>query len=136
MFVTLFCAVFDPASGTASYASAGHPSPVLLRPGSAPAFPLDSTAMMAGLFPDMPVESRELDLRPGDTLLLYTDGVTEAFDAKGVAFGESRLAEHLARERGGTAAEVVAGVLGAVRQHAGDESQSDDITLVAVRHEG
>jgi phosphoserine phosphatase RsbU/P len=136
MFVTLFCAVFGPEKGKVTCASAGHPSPVLLRPGDAPSLPLASTAMAAGIFPGMGVESRELELRPGDTLVFYTDGVTEAFNAEGVQFGEGGLTEHLAREPGASAAETVAGVVGAVRRHAGGHPQSDDITVVAVRYGG
>ncbi|MFL5343095.1 MAG: SpoIIE family protein phosphatase [Gemmataceae bacterium] len=136
MFVTLFCAVFDLKSRSFRYASAGHPSPVILRPGSAPSMSLESTAMMAGLYSGMPVESRQLDLRPGDTLVIYSDGITEAFNAQGDSFGDRRLVEHLAGDLAASAAAVVAGVVGAVRQHAGDQPQSDDITVVAVRYNG
>jgi sigma-B regulation protein RsbU (phosphoserine phosphatase) len=135
LFVTLFCAVFDPQTARVTCASAGHPSPVLLRPGSAPSLPFRSSTMVAGILPGMEVGSQTLELRPGDTLVLYTDGVTEAFSPEEVLFGDARLIAQLTREPGGKAAETVASVLRAVRQHAGDYPQSDDITIVAVRYD-
>jgi sigma-B regulation protein RsbU (phosphoserine phosphatase) len=133
MFVTLACAVVEWEKRLVTCASAGHPSPVLLRPGSAPSLPLPSTAMVAGIFPGMEVSAEAMQLHPGDTLVFYTDGVTEAFDAKGSMFGEARLLEQLAREPGASAADTVAAVLAAVRHHAGEHPQSDDITVLAIR---
>src|SRR5262249_2306041 len=98
MFVTLFCAIFDPAHGAVTCANAGHLSPVLVRSGSVPSLPFAPSAMVAGVFPGMEVRSQKLDLRPGDTLVFYTDGVTEAFSATSELFGETRLREQLARE--------------------------------------
>jgi sigma-B regulation protein RsbU (phosphoserine phosphatase) len=136
LFVTLSCAAFQPHAGKVTYASAGHPSPILLRPGQPPALPFQSTGLVAGLMEhtQMPVQS--LDLHAGDMLVFYTDGVTEAFDDKGQPFGERRLLQHLARSTGGSAAETVASTLGAVRSYAGDQPQSDDIAIVAVRCPG
>ena len=134
MFVTLFCAVFCLKTGAARYASAGHPSPVLLRAGQAPSCPFRPTGMMAGLAAGEEFEGRPLDWGPGDALVFYTDGVTEAFDACGRRFGERRFLEHLATAAGRSAAETTAGALGAVRGHAGGHPQSDDVTLLAVRH--
>jgi sigma-B regulation protein RsbU (phosphoserine phosphatase) len=81
--------------------------------------------------PEIPGAS--LDLHAQDTLVFYTDGVTEAFNAEGQQFGERRLLEHLAQAPGKSAADTVANTLAAVRGHAGDHPQSDDITMVAVR---
>jgi sigma-B regulation protein RsbU (phosphoserine phosphatase) len=134
LFVTLACAVFQPRAGKATYASAGHPSPVLLRSGQAPSLPFPSTGLVAGLMEHTEIPVQSLDLQAGDTLAFYTDGVIEAFDAKGQAFGEHRLLEHLSSGSGQGAAETVARILGAVRSHAGDQPQSDDITIVAVRY--
>jgi sigma-B regulation protein RsbU (phosphoserine phosphatase) len=133
MFVTVFCAVFDLNTGTATYASAGHPSPVRLRPGERPALPFGSTGMMAGLFPEVPLDAVPLDARPGDTLVLYSDGVTEAFNEAGAAFGERGLVRELTGAAPGSAAEAVAAVLGAVKRHAGQAPPSDDITILATR---
>lgn len=133
MFVTIFCAVFDLRTGGSTYASAGHPSPVLLRPGQPPDLPFISTGMMAGLFADMPIDSLPLDARSGDTLVLYTDGVTEAFNSTDQAFGEKGLLGQLTESPGGSAAETVASVVAAVQKHADQSPQSDDITVLAIR---
>src|SRR5262249_27715286 len=100
MFVPLFCPVFDPAGGSVTHARAGHPSPVLLRPGQAPSLPAAPTAMVAGIAAGMDVQRGRVDLRRGDTLVFYTDGVTEAFNADGVQFGEQGLLQHLSRSPG------------------------------------
>jgi sigma-B regulation protein RsbU (phosphoserine phosphatase) len=133
LFVTLACAVFSPRTMKLNFASAGHPSPVLVRPGEAPRLPFDSTGLVAGVVPGLEFSSRNCELWPGDTLVFYTDGVTEAFDRDGSQFGCQRLLEQLAGAAGQSAAEAVTGTLAAVRAHAGDYPQSDDITIVAVR---
>ena len=74
-----------------------------------------------------------IGLEPGDTVILYTDGVTEAFDAQGELLGERRLIAHLTRQPGQTAAETTTSILKAVRRHALGVPQSDDIAVVAAR---
>jgi sigma-B regulation protein RsbU (phosphoserine phosphatase) len=134
LFVTLFCAIFDPRTAMLTCTSAGHPSPVLMRRDEVPSLPFSSSATVAGIFPGMEVGSQTLELQPGDRLVLYTDGVTEAFNAEQAVFGETRLTDHLARERGRKAADTVTNVLKAVRDYAGDSPQSDDITVVALHY--
>jgi sigma-B regulation protein RsbU (phosphoserine phosphatase) len=134
MFVTLSCAVFQPKAGKVTMASAGHPSPVLVRRGQPPSFPVTASGLVAGIVHGAKIPSQSFDLQPGDTLVFYTDGVPEAFNAGGWQFGEQRLLEHLARAPGKTAAETAAGLLGAVRAHAGEHPQSDDIAILAVRY--
>jgi sigma-B regulation protein RsbU (phosphoserine phosphatase) len=133
LFVTIACAVFDLRSRKVVYASAGHQSPVLLRAGVQPQLPFEATGIPAGITSGTEFASESLDLRTGDALLFYTDGVTEAFNAQDEQFGEGRLVEHLAKIAGRSASELVAGTLEAVRSHAGGRPQSDDITIVAVR---
>jgi sigma-B regulation protein RsbU (phosphoserine phosphatase) len=132
MFVTIFCAVYEPGSGLLTYASAGHPTPMLVRDSHCQVVSCQP-AMVAGAFPGLEVFSHSLHLAVGDLLLFYTDGVTEAFNATGETFGESRLLEELARHPGRTAVQSVAGVLEAVRRHAGEHPQSDDIAMLALR---
>jgi len=132
MFVTIFCAVYEPRSGLLAYASAGHPTPMLVRDGQCQVVPCEP-AMVAGAFPELEVPSHSLHLAVGDLLLFYTDGVTEAFNTGGEVFGEGRLLEELSRHPGLTAVQSVAGVLEAVRRHAGEHPQSDDIAMLALR---
>ena len=133
MFVTLFCAVYDPRDGLLSCASAGHPSPALVSPGKPPSLPVSPTAGLAGLEVGLEVSSHTLELRPGETLVLYTDGVTEAFDAADRMFEEEGLLAHLAAAPGETAGETVSGLVGAIRRFTGDHPQSDDIAIIALR---
>jgi sigma-B regulation protein RsbU (phosphoserine phosphatase) len=82
---------------------------------------------------DNAITSESIDLSPGDTLLFFSDGVTEAFDEAEELFGEDRLLSHLAGQPGATASETVELLLAAVRAHAGNAKQSDDISIVASR---
>lgn len=132
MFVTLACAVIDSTRNTISYASAGHPSPILLRPGNSPAFPFEATGTMAGILPDSEYTAIQADLLPGDCYVFYSDGVTEAFNAEGQIFGERRLLDAAAQNQGLNPEQLVAAIQQAVSTFAGDHPQSDDITLLAI----
>jgi len=134
MFVTVACLVFDLRSGQVTGASAGHGPLVLLRADqtSRPVFP--STGMVAGLFPDRPFTCEYLQLKPGDTLVLFTDGVTDAADTQAETFGDERVLQCLHSAPGRSARETVEALLGAVREFSAGAPQFDDITLLAVRY--
>jgi len=132
MFVTLFCAVLDTRTGRLTCASGGHTSPVLVRPGEPPQILADRPGTLVGIQQNLVFEPRELQLRPGDSLLLYTDGVTEAFDPDQQFFGEEGLLKAL-REDAPSSKEMVERVLAAVRTFARGAPQSDDIALLAIR---
>lgn len=133
MFVTLLCIILDPATGVVMCANAGHPSPVLVRPGAAPTVAQTKTGMVMGFMPGAEVGSTTIELQPGDSLVLYSDGVSEAYNAADQMFEESGLLECLKQAGGRSAGELAADVLQAVRRFAGDHPQSDDITVVTVR---
>jgi sigma-B regulation protein RsbU (phosphoserine phosphatase) len=133
MFVTLQCAVFDLPRGRVTVAGAGHEAAVVLSAGRAPRRAFPSSGRVAGLMSGNAISSESLDLLPGDTLLFFSDGVTEAFDEAEDLFGEERLLAHLAGCPGATATEIVHSLLAAVRAHAGPAKQSDDISIVAAR---
>lgn len=132
MFVTLFCAVLDTRTGLLSCASGGHTAPVLVRPGEPPQLLADRPGTLIGIQPNLAFEPREVQLQPGDSLVLYTDGVTEAFDPDHQCFGEERLLAAL-REVAPSSRELVERVLAAVRTFARGAPQSDDIALLAIR---
>jgi len=133
MFVTMTCIILDPETGAVSCANAGHPPAVWVRPGAAPSLTLESTGIVAGVMSGAEMDGESITLQPGELLLLYTDGVTEAFNAQGVMFEESRLLECLSDAAGRGAKETATLVFDAVRRHAAGHPQSDDITVVAVR---
>jgi sigma-B regulation protein RsbU (phosphoserine phosphatase) len=132
MFVTLLCAIYDVRTGRLDYASAGHPPAVLIREGSAQFLPL-KPGMIAGIMAGLSAPSQSAQLQPGDLVVFYTDGVTEAFNAAGDLYGESKLLEELALQSGQTAAATTDALLSSVRGHAGEHPQSDDITILALR---
>ncbi len=132
MFVTLQCLMIEPRDGRVTAATAAHLSAVLLGDG-APRFVFPSSGRMVGVFPNLKVQSETLILEAGQTLVLYSDGVTEAFDPAEELFGDDRLLARLAERPGRTAAETVESVLEAVRLHAGSAAQSDDITILALK---
>lgn len=133
MFVTLVCLIFDPATGVVSCANAGHPSPVLLRPDAEPSLVLRSTGLIAGVMPGAETECETMELRPGEALVLYTDGVVEALDADQQMFEDRRLLDCLRNSGGQPVEQVAAAVVQAVRRHAANCPQSDDLTVVALR---
>jgi sigma-B regulation protein RsbU (phosphoserine phosphatase) len=105
----------------------------LLAPGQPPGLVLSSSGRVLGLLPDNDLAAQSLTLEPGQTLVLFTDGVSEAYDPDQALFGEERLLAHLESRPGRDARETTLGVLEAVRSHAAGAKQSDDITVVSVR---
>jgi sigma-B regulation protein RsbU (phosphoserine phosphatase) len=136
MFVTLQCMVFDLSARTVTCASAGHHAAVRIVPGQAPVPVFTTSGRVLGLMPSEELHSETLALESGETLVLFTDGVSEAFDAEQELFGEERLLAELQCAATRSAQETTNGVLEAVRQHAAGAKQSDDITVLSVRYAG
>jgi serine phosphatase RsbU (regulator of sigma subunit) len=133
-YATMFFAEYDDRSQRLRYANCGHLCALVLRSdGSVDR--LHSTCTVLGLFKDWHCGVSECQLFAGDTLALYSDGMTEAFDAKGEEFGEQRLIEALERHRGGSAAVTLAAVLEEVR-HFSRDMRHDDITLLVAKCRG
>jgi sigma-B regulation protein RsbU (phosphoserine phosphatase) len=132
LFVSLYYAVFAPASGVLCSACAGHLPPILLRTGAAAPSPLDTSGVLLGILPDARYESRETPVRAGDVLVLYTDGITEARRGDGELFGDQRLAAAVTAARGGTPEDIAAAVMRAVADWAG-AGQRDDRALAVIR---
>ncbi|MDD5556149.1 MAG: SpoIIE family protein phosphatase [bacterium] len=136
MFVSVWCGALETATGELRWSSAGHNPPVLARAGGEVSFLAEGGGPVLGVVPGARYAAASFRLRRGDTLCLYTDGVTEAFNGRGEQFSEERLARAVAARRVGSAREVVRGILEDVRSFAGRAPQSDDITVVALRYEG
>lgn len=131
MFATLFFGVLDTTSGALSYVNAGHPSPVVTGPSGVRDLSSRSNPAL-GLFPDLEFVRHEARIEPGEILLAYTDGVTEAYSAEREAFSKSRLLAAL-QPIPPTAAALLEGVEERLRAHVAGEEPSDDITMLAVR---
>jgi sigma-B regulation protein RsbU (phosphoserine phosphatase) len=132
-FVTACYTVLDPAGGLA-WALAGHPPPLLLRAAGGAAKPLGTdVGPPLGLFDDARFECRSARLAPGDTLVLYTDGITEAVDADGEQFGEERLRCSLEESRCEAPWVMLDRVLEALARHVNGIAAADDVTLLVLR---
>lgn len=134
-FVTLFLARFDPQSYTLEYANAGHNPPLHVHTNGtvAPATWLRPTAPAVGLVEEFVVRSRTLAMAPGDVLLLYTDGVTEAINPAEEEFGVDRLAEVVYRTARAPARDLVRAVRSAVEAFAEGRGLDDDTTILACK---
>jgi sigma-B regulation protein RsbU (phosphoserine phosphatase) len=132
MFVTFLCAVFDPTLGRLALANAGHCRPVLLRAGEAPSWAVRNLGTALGFEPGLEFERTELTLRPRDALILYTDGVSEAFNLRDECYGDGRLLADAAALEGQPPPAITAGLLKKVHAHAGDAPQSDDIAILTL----
>ncbi len=133
MFATLFFGILDPNTGRLRYVNGGHEPPLVLRGGRV-IHQLKATGLAVGAMAGAPFHAAEAALEPGDCLVLYTDGVTDAADTTGVLFSKARLTA-LAAESPPAAKEVVARVVTALDLHVGSAAPSDDITLLAVLRE-
>jgi len=130
-FATLFFAEYDDKAGLLRYANCGHLCALLLR-GDGALERLHATATVLGAFKDWECSISERRLSPGDTLALYTDGITEAFNDAQEEFGEQRLVEALRRHRDLPSRELLAAIVDEVRRF-GPKEQHDDITLIVAR---
>jgi serine phosphatase RsbU (regulator of sigma subunit) len=131
MFTTLFCAVIDQSSGAVTYCNCGHNPPLILRQGG------DTFELLRACGPplavaEVPYQPRTVELAPGDVLVLYTDGVTEAENAALAQFGDERLRRAVLEKRGAGAQGIVEHVIKRVVEFAAGAPQSDDITCLAV----
>ena len=132
MFVTTLYATYDPASGELSYANGGHNSPLIVHAdGTSGLLPLTG-GIALGVVPDFEYEQNTVTLLPGDTLVLYTDGVTEAMNVDGEEFGTQRLQEVFVGPNSKNGQEASQAVFQAVSSFAGDTPQSDDITCLTL----
>jgi sigma-B regulation protein RsbU (phosphoserine phosphatase) len=137
---SLFLARLDSASGTLDYCSAGHPPALLLR-ADGKLESLSEGGPLLGVVPNASFVSGSAELRVGDVLLAYSDGILEARNYADQEFGLEHLEGQLRRARNGSADAILFSVLGAVQDFAGACPQADDMSLVVVgrrspRHQG
>jgi len=136
MFVTLLCGLLDTNSGNIVLASAGHEPPALCGQG-APRLLDFATGAVLGLYEDSDYPEHRLSLRRGETLLMYTDGITEASDHQQQMYGIERTMECLAQVPAATpTASYIERLLGDVDRFVADAAQADDITLLALTWHG
>jgi sigma-B regulation protein RsbU (phosphoserine phosphatase) len=133
LFITALCGRLDLPSGRLAVANAGHEPPLVARADGSPIECLTGAGPLIGAFPTLEIPEVATDLAPGDVVLFYTDGVTDARDSAGERFEEQRLFAAVESARGGTAQDVVDAVAGAMDQFQGPAEPADDVTIVAIR---
>ena len=135
MFVTFFCAILNIRTGQVDYSNGGHNLPYYLhRDGVSPLENFGGRAL--GLVEQSPYTSGRMVLSPGEALLLYTDGVTEAMDSRERLYSDQRLAQFLASNRDSSPRQIIGDLVSDVRHFAGAAPQSDDITALALHYFG
>ncbi len=136
MFATVFCGILDLPTGTLTYSNAGHNPPVLIRADHQPEWLPLPPGVFLGTFEQARYQNQEIRLQPGDRLLLYTDGITEAADVDLELFDNDRLLMTVKNFKGHTVAELITEVMAAVKAFTKEAPQSDDITLLALQYKG
>jgi sigma-B regulation protein RsbU (phosphoserine phosphatase) len=133
-FVTAFYGILDMPRGTFTYSNCGHNLPFLVRADGRIERLMKSGPSLT-ILPDTRYETAAVDLRGGDILVLYTDGVVELFNRNNEEFGMERVEEVARRSRGGSADIVLREIVGAMRSFSGLEDSQDDSTLVVIKRE-
>lgn len=132
-FVSVFYGIIDPSTGAMTYCNAGHYPPYLLRAHNGGAVEsLTGTGMVLGVEKDVKWQQASAQLAPGDVLVLYTDGITDAEDERGAFFGQERLLETVQASLGSSAQDIQDSLLTAVHNFVGNSVQFDDMALMVV----
>ncbi len=132
LFVTVFYAVWDPKSSVLSFANGGHNPPILLNRKGEPKL-LKAPGIALGILPEINIGTRSTQLKQGDTLILYTDGVSEAMNEDYDEFGMERLYLTAKNARNLDAGSIVQAISESIHDHAGGTPQFDDVTLVVLK---
>ena len=132
MFVTLLYAVYDPETGRLTYANGGHNPPLIVHSDNTSTLLPPTEGLALGLLPDYDYQQKTVTVEPGETLVLYTDGVTEAMNAEEEEFGVERLQDIFTSSHPREAHAITQLIFDAVDEFAGDTPQSDDVTCLTL----
>lgn len=135
LFITMTYLRYEASSGRLTFANAGHPPPILWRAGAQDCERLDAEGLILGVKLAVAYEEWRVQLQPGDVLLLFTDGVTEAENREGIPFGEERLCTLLQKFHTLPPDQLIEQILQKVRLFTGNRTFSDDVSLVAMQVE-
>ncbi|MFC1492445.1 SpoIIE family protein phosphatase [candidate division KSB1 bacterium] len=131
-FITFFYSRFTRSTGELEYCNAGHNHPVVITNSGEITY-LDEGGLILGMLPDIIYKKGKVVLNPGDTVVMYTDGITEALNHKEEEFEETRLMEVIEREHNNSASTIESSIINAVYDFVNGYPQSDDLTLVVLR---
>jgi len=135
LFITAFFASYDPEVRTLSWANGGHNLPILYRASKQEIDLLDAEGMILGMLDDVEYEEHRTELKAGDILFLYTDGITEGKNESGEMFGEDRLYQEVKQNAHLSAQELLDHIFETIRNWGGNVEQYDDITAVVMKVE-
>ena len=136
MFVTFFLGILDTATGELRYCNAGHNPPVLVKNNGHTAFFDITKGIPLGLYEDFVFTEQSTTLESGETLFLYTDGLTEAENCKNELFSDQKLIETIKSATVQSPANLVRYVLESVKSHVNGNEQSDDLTMLGILYKG
>lgn len=133
MFVTVFYGIYDMATGTIEYTNAGHNRPYILHADGSVEMVMSKINMALGIMEGLEFKSDTIQLQPNDTLVTFTDGVTEAEDAEHNQFGDDRLIKILKELRGSDSETIVRTINEKIKDFVGEATQFDDITQLVIK---
>jgi len=136
MFVTIFIGILHVKTGELLYANGGHNPPFIIRSQNDVEFLPVSKDLVVGVMEDVAYKTDRVHLKPGDSIFIYTDGITEAMNEGGELFSEGRLKSGLIELHGKAIQEIIEGIMKEIHSFSQGAEQSDDITMLAVRFKG
>jgi serine phosphatase RsbU (regulator of sigma subunit)/HAMP domain-containing protein len=136
MFVTTFCGILNVKTGVVSYANAGHNPPLIIRKNKKVEYLKVARGPAVGAVEDVTYQREKITLKPGDTIYMYTDGVTEAFNDQDEEFSEKRLLETVELYKDNNAKDLIRKSLQVVQNFSQGVAQSDDITMLVLKYTG
>ena len=133
LFVTVICGVVDLETGVFTFANAGHESPILARPGRTEPTQIPGGGPLVGVFGRLDLAPLTVEVRPGERLILYTDGIPDAQAPGGERYGEARLLASIGGTGQGHADDTCQSVIDGVLRFQGDADPADDLALLVLR---
>ena len=133
LFVTVVCGVLDLDTGVFTFANAGHEMPIHARPGGVEPAPIPGSGPLVGVFGRLDLVPQTVEIRPGERLVLYTDGLTDAQAPNGERYGDARLLATIRDTSNGHAEETCRAVIDGVLGFQGDADPADDLAFLVLR---
>jgi len=133
LFVTVICGVLDLDSGAFTFANAGHETPILARPGPADPTEIPGGGPLVGVFGRLDLAPLSIEVRPGERLILYTDGIPDAQAPGGERYGDARLVDTIRGTCQGPAEATCHAVIDGVLRFQGDAHPADDLAFLVLR---
>ncbi|MBM4276684.1 MAG: serine/threonine-protein phosphatase [Deltaproteobacteria bacterium] len=136
MFVTAFLGVLNFKTGEFLFSNAGHHPPLIIRSGQKPEWLQLPDGFLLGVMADAIYRTERVLLNPGDKILLYTDGVTEAMNRDKIAYSNKRLMSIVEESKSDSGEAIIREVIQSIKEFTGDDPYSDDVTLLTVHLKG